>query len=137
MRSHIAHLFLQWWPAGGGFRDASYTNNRLLVLPFMNAGKCRRRILERWLNEDIINRLAPVPELRVVARSTVVRFKNNNDDPQKIGKDLDVQGVLTGRVTQHGDEIAVETDLVRVSGSSEYETSDIRAKCRISPRFKM
>jgi eukaryotic-like serine/threonine-protein kinase len=105
-----------WW-----FRGRTVvTVQSVAVLPFMNAtGNADGEFLSDGLTEDIINRLAQLPELRVVARSTVVRFKNNNDDPQKIGKDLDVQGVLTGRVTQHGDEIAVETDLVRVSDGSQ------------------
>ena len=105
-----------WW-----FRGSSgATVQSVAVLPFMNAtGNPDGEFLSDGLTEDIINRLAQLPELRVLARSTVLRFKNNNDDPQRIGKQLDVQGVLTGRVTQHGDEIAVETDLVRVSDGSQ------------------
>jgi tetratricopeptide (TPR) repeat protein len=60
-----------------------------------------------------------LPELRVLSRSTVFHFKNKDDDPQKIGKDLQVQGVLTGRITRRGDELAVETDLVNVSDGSQ------------------
>jgi serine/threonine protein kinase len=106
-----------WWFCG----RSGATVQSVAVLPFMNAtGNPDGEFLSDGLTEDIINRLAQLPELRVLARSTVLRFKNNNnDDPQKIGKDLDVQGVLTGRVTQHGDEIAVETDLVRVSDGSQ------------------
>nr|HEV7954773.1 protein kinase [Candidatus Acidoferrales bacterium] len=106
-----------WWFRGHN----AATVQSVAVLPFMNAtGNPDGEFLSDGLTEDIINRLAQLPELRVLARSTVLRFKNNNnDDPQKIGKDLDVQGVLTGRVTQHGDEIAVETDLVRVSDGSQ------------------
>jgi serine/threonine protein kinase/tetratricopeptide (TPR) repeat protein len=105
-----------WWLRG----RASATVQSVAVLPFVNAtGNPDGEFLSDGLTEDVINRLAQLPELRVLARSTVLRFKNNNDDPQKIGKQLDVQGVLTGRVTQHGDEIAVETDLVRVSDGSQ------------------
>ena len=105
-----------WWfrPHGGA------TVQSVAVLPFANAtGNSDGEFLSDGLTEDVINRLAQLPELRVVARSTVLRFKNNNEDPQKIGKDLGVQGVLSGRITQHGDEIAVETDLVKVSDGSQ------------------
>lgn len=71
------------------------------------------------LTEDIINRLAQSPELRVLARTSVFRYKNKDEDPQKIGKELQVQGVLTGRITRRGDEVAVETDLVNVSDGSQ------------------
>lgn len=105
-----------WWFRG----HSGATVQSVAVLPFMNAtGNPDGEFLSDGLTEDIINRLAQLPELRVLARSTVLRFKNNNDDLQKVGKDLGVQGVLTGRVTQHGDEIAIETDLVRVSDGSQ------------------
>jgi TolB-like protein len=38
-----------------------------------------------------------------MARSTVFRYKGNQELPQKIGQDLGVSAVLMGRVTQHGD----------------------------------
>src|SRR5208282_5108443 len=47
------------------------------------------------------------------------RYKNKDEDPQKIGKELQVQGVLTGRITRRGDEVAVETDLVNVADGSQ------------------
>jgi len=90
------------------------------VLPFVNAtGDSDGDFLSDGLTEDIINRLAQLPELHVLARSTVFRYKNKEDDPQKIGKDLQVQGVLTGRITRHGDEVAVETDLVNVNDGTQ------------------
>jgi TolB-like protein/Tfp pilus assembly protein PilF/predicted Ser/Thr protein kinase len=90
------------------------------VIPFVNAtGNADGEFLSDGLTEDVINRLAQLPELHVTARSTVLRFKNKDEDPQKIGKELQVQGVMTGRVTQRGDEIAVETDLVNVSDGTQ------------------
>ena len=90
------------------------------VMPFVNAtGNPDAEFLSDGLTEDVINRLAQLPELHVTARSTVLRYRNKDEDPQKIGKDLQVQGVMTGRITQHGDEIAVETDLVNVSDGTQ------------------
>jgi tetratricopeptide (TPR) repeat protein len=54
-----------------------------------------------------------------MARSTVFRFKGKDDDPQKIGQQLQVSAVLMGRITQHGDEVAVQADLVSTSDGSE------------------
>ena len=90
------------------------------VLPFVNAtGNADGEFLSDGLTEDIINRLAQSSELRVLARSTVMRYKNKEQDPQKIGEALEVEGVLTGRISRRGDEIAVETDLVNVSDGSQ------------------
>jgi len=54
-----------------------------------------------------------------MARSTVFRFKGRQDDPQGIGRDLKVRAVLTGRVTQRGDRLVVQTDLISVADGSE------------------
>jgi eukaryotic-like serine/threonine-protein kinase len=105
-----------WW-----FRPHSGASiQSVAVLPFVNAtGNPDGEFLSDGLTEDIINRLAELPELRVLARSTVLRFKNKDDDPGKIGKELQVEGVVSGRITQRGDEIAVETDLVNVSDGTQ------------------
>src|SRR5258708_30723392 len=52
-------------------------------------------------------------------RSTVFRFKGKDDDPQKIGQELEVSAVLMGRITQQGDEVGVQADLVNTSDGSE------------------
>ncbi len=105
-----------WW-----FRPhGTSTIQSVAVLPFVNAtGNPDGEFLSDGLTEDIINQLAQLPELRILARSTVLRFKNKDEDPQKIGKELQVEGVVSGRITQHGDEIAVETDLVNVSDGTQ------------------
>jgi serine/threonine protein kinase/tetratricopeptide (TPR) repeat protein len=105
-----------WWFRG----RASATVQSIAVLPFVNAtGNPDGEFLSDGLTEDIINRLAQLPPLRVLARTTVLRFKNKEEDAQKIGKELRVQGVLTGRITRRGDELAVETDLVNVADGSQ------------------
>jgi len=55
----------------------------------------------------------------VMARSTVFRFKGREDDPQKIGQELQVKALLMGRLTQRGDTIAVQADLVNAADGSE------------------
>src|SRR5262249_33065020 len=51
---------------------------------------------------------------RVMPFSSVLRFKGKQIDPQAVGRELNVQGVLTGRVTQRGDDLLVSTELVDV-----------------------
>ncbi len=65
--------------------------------------------------------------MKVMARSTVFKFKGSQDDPQKIGQTLQVGAVLMGRITQRGDAMAVQADLVNTIDGSElwgshYET---------------
>ena len=92
----------------------------LAVLPFVNAtADANNESLSDGLTESLIGTLSQVPDLKVMARSTVFRFKGKDDDPQKIGQQLQVSAVLMGRITQHGDEVGVQADLVNTSDGSE------------------
>jgi eukaryotic-like serine/threonine-protein kinase len=90
------------------------------VLPFVNTtSDANNEYLSDGLTESLIGTLSQVPDLKVMARSTVFRFKGKDDDPQKIGQLLQVSAVLIGRITQHGDELGVQADLVSASDGSE------------------
>ncbi len=92
----------------------------LAVLPFVNAtADANNEYLSDGLTESLIGTLSQVPDLKVMARSTVFRFKGKDDDPQKIGQQLQVSAVLIGRITQHGDEVGVQADLVSAADGSE------------------
>jgi serine/threonine protein kinase/tetratricopeptide (TPR) repeat protein len=94
--------------------------NSLAVLPFVNAtSDPGNEYLGDGLTESLIGTLSQLPDLRVLARSTVFRFKTNQDDPRQIGQTLQVSAVLTGRITQHGDELRIHTELVDTADGSE------------------
>src|SRR5258708_1734988 len=90
------------------------------VVPFVNASSDpNNEYLSDGLTESLISTLSRLPDLKVMARSSVFRFKGNQEDPQKIGQQLQVSAVLMGRITQHGDEVGVQADLVNTSDGSE------------------
>ena len=92
----------------------------IAVLPFVNATTdANNEYLSDGLTESLISTLSQLPNLKVMARSTVFRYKGNQDDPQKIGNALNVSAVLMGRVTQHGDTLGVQADLVNTADGSE------------------
>lgn len=92
----------------------------IAVLPFVNAtSDPNNEYLSDGLTESLIGTLSQLPDVKVMARSTVFRFKSSEDNPQKIGKDLNVESVLMGRLTQHGDTVAVQADLVSTADGSE------------------
>jgi serine/threonine protein kinase/tetratricopeptide (TPR) repeat protein len=92
----------------------------IAVLPFANAtGDAGNDYLSDGLTESLINALSQLPQLKVMARSTVFRFKGNQDDPQKIGQTLQVSALLMGRIAQRGNEVSVQADLVNTSDGSE------------------
>jgi TolB-like protein/predicted Ser/Thr protein kinase/Flp pilus assembly protein TadD len=105
-----------WMRGGSGAKKI----DSLAVLPFVNATTdANEEYLSDGLTESLIGTLSRVPDLKVMARSTVFRFKGKDDDPQKIGQQLQVSAVLIGRITQHGDEVGVQADLVSASDGSE------------------
>ena len=78
--------------------------NSLGVLPFANvSADPNTEYLSNGVTESIIDGLSQLPNLRVMARSTVFRYKGKDVDPQKVGQELKVGAVLTGRVTQRGE----------------------------------
>jgi serine/threonine protein kinase/Tfp pilus assembly protein PilF len=94
--------------------------NSIAVLPFVNStADANNDYLSDGLTESLISSLSQLPNFKVMARSTVFRFKGKEDDPQQIGKSLQVGAVLVGRITQHGDELGVDADLVNTTDGSE------------------
>jgi serine/threonine protein kinase/Tfp pilus assembly protein PilF len=92
----------------------------LAVLPFANRLKdADLEYFSDGLTESLINTLSQLPRLRVMARSTVFRYKNQSLDARAIGERLGVRAVLLGRVEQHGDEFVVGVELVDVEDGSQ------------------
>jgi len=88
----------------------------LAVLPFTtNAGATSGEYLADGITEGVINYLSQVPMLRVTARSAVFRFKGKETDPQQVGRSLKVDALLTGRIAEQGDDLTVQTELVKVA----------------------
>lgn len=92
----------------------------IAVLPFTNTSKDpESEYLSDGITENIINSLSQIPKLKVMARSTVFRYKGQDVDFQQVGLDLHVQAILTGWVTHYGDFVKIQTELVDVLDGSQ------------------
>jgi serine/threonine protein kinase/Tfp pilus assembly protein PilF len=101
----------------------------IAVLPFVNAtSDAGNDYLGDGLTESLIGTLSQLPDLRVLARSTVFRFKTNQDDPRQIGQTLQVSAVLIGHITQHGDELRIHAELVDTADGTELWGSHYECK---------
>ena len=90
------------------------------VLPFVNKNQdSNTDYLSDGLTESLIDTLSQLPGLRVMARTTVFRYKGRNKDPLEAGQELKVGAVLTGEVSKQGDQLVISTDLIKVSDGSE------------------
>jgi TolB-like protein/Flp pilus assembly protein TadD len=86
------------------------------ILPFENqGGDPEMEYLSDGITESIINSLSRLPQIRVMARSTVFRYKGQQIDPRDVGRRLNLGAVLTGRVAQRQKRLIVGTELVDVS----------------------
>jgi len=92
----------------------------IAVLPFENqSNDAANDYFSDGVTESIINSLSQLPNLRVMGRTTVFRYKGRDADAQAIGKQLGVAAVLTGKVLRQGDTVAIQADLIRVADGSE------------------
>ena len=97
-------------------RPAAPDIDSIAVLPFEYAGSAPDgTYLSDGITEALINGLSKVPDLRVVPRSLVFPYKGKPLDPKRVGRDLKVGAVVTGRVTQHGGELTVTAELIDVA----------------------
>ena len=106
-------------PVGRG-RRAGKSIDSIAVLPFVNAGNDPNAdYLCDGLTEGIINKLSQLPKLKVMARSTVFRYKQSHADAQSIGRELRVRAVLSGRVQEVGERLAINVELVDSADGSQ------------------
>jgi uncharacterized protein (TIGR02996 family) len=90
------------------------------VLPFENGtGDPDAEYLCDGLTESLINSLSRVPELKVISRRSAFTFKDSQEDPPTIGRRLDVEALVMGRVVQRADQLLVTAELVNVRDNSQ------------------
>jgi eukaryotic-like serine/threonine-protein kinase len=99
---------------------AAGDDDSIAVLPFDNTGgDPNAEYLSDGLTESIINRLSTVRGLRVMARSTVFRFKGKNVDPLETARALKVRTVLTGAVSHRQEHLTVRSELADVATGAQ------------------
>jgi serine/threonine protein kinase/tetratricopeptide (TPR) repeat protein len=127
----LAVLFLAVVAASAYYflRPATGAITSVAVLPLVNASSNSDiDYLADGITEGVINHLSRLPQLRVMARSTVFRYRQAQQDPMQIGGQLKVGAVVVGRLSQHGDTVEVETEMVNVSNGSQIWGEQYRRK---------
>ncbi|MFC2167480.1 protein kinase [Acidobacteriota bacterium] len=96
-------------------KSAQEWKNSIAVLPFANmSNDPDQEYFCDGISEEIINALAHVNNLRVVARTSAFTFKNKNVNVIEIGKELHVNTVLEGSVRKAGNRIRIIAQLINV-----------------------
>ncbi len=106
----------------GGFFGYRYFGSNtkqiesIAVMPFVNeSGNANVEYLSDGMTETLIGSLLQIPNLNVKARSSVFRYKGKETNPQTIGKELNVQTILNGRVVMRGDDLTLYVELVNTT----------------------
>jgi len=102
----------------GSYRSRNRANSiqSIAVMPFVNeGGNADLEYLSDGMTETLISSLSQLPSLNVKPRSSVFRYKGKETEPQTIGKELNVQALLNGRVVQRGSDLSLFVELIDVS----------------------
>jgi DNA-binding winged helix-turn-helix (wHTH) protein/TolB-like protein/Flp pilus assembly protein TadD len=92
----------------------------IAVLPFVDeSSDPDAEYINDKIAESLINSLSKLPQLRVVPRSVVAAYKGREIDPRKVGQELNVRAVVTGKMRRHGDIIDIQADLIDLENLSQ------------------
>ncbi len=104
-----AYLFFR---APAGVLTSKGAIDSIAVLPFQNlSGNKDLTYLSDGLSQSLIDRLSELPQLKVISRSSSFKFRDENIDVRSVASQLGVRAILTGSVTQIGEEIVIRFDL--------------------------
>jgi adenylate cyclase len=85
----------------------------IAVLPFVNvAGDPSLEYLSDGIAESLVNNLSQLPHLRVTSRNSAFRYRGRDTDAQKVGRELNVQAVVMGRVADREGLLSISVELV-------------------------
>jgi TolB-like protein/Tfp pilus assembly protein PilF len=85
----------------------------IAVLPFENrSGSSDSEYLSDGLADSLIYRLSQLPNLKVTPTSLVMRYRGKEADVLSVAKDLQVDALMSGRLTQRGDDLSISVQLI-------------------------
>jgi TolB-like protein len=97
----------------------------IAVLPFVNASNNTDvEYLSDGLTESLITSLSQLPKLSVKGRSSVFRYKGKDTQLRQVGKELNVQAILNGRLVQRGNDLTLHIELVDVNTETALWSGD-------------
>ncbi|HEX6084482.1 MAG TPA: winged helix-turn-helix domain-containing protein [Thermoanaerobaculia bacterium] len=108
----VTAVILWRWPS------AARPISAIAVLPFTNSDP-RSEHVSDGLTELLIDKLSRLPELRVMARSTVFSYKGKKLPPADAGKELDVGAVITGHLRREGNQYDIHVEMIDVRDGAQ------------------
>ena len=95
-----------------GRENASHAIHSLIVLPFVNLStEPDSDFFSDGLTEEIIDKVARIPNLRLIARTTSFQYKGTSKDIRKVGQEVNADAVLEGSVRRQGNRLRITAQL--------------------------
>jgi len=117
-RSEFSHQATEKVTASSSNKDSPHINS-IAVLPFVNISSDKEQeYFSDGLSEELLNLLAKIPQLRVIARTSSFSYKGKDATVSQVAKDLKVAHVLEGSVRKSGSTFRITAQLIRASDSS-------------------
>ena len=127
--------------AGGWFlwnRARSPVSIRsIAVLPFANlTGRSDNEALSDGLAVEMMNRLARLPGLRVVSRSSAFAYKGRQVGARRVAQELNVDSILEGSVRENDASLRITVQLVRIEAGAQGDGAASQAPVRMWRRLR-
>lgn len=91
----------------------------IAVLPFANtSGDPNLDYLSDGIASNIRYSLSELPKTKVIASSSVFRYKGEQIQPEKVGRELNVRAIVTGRFNEHGQDVSADVELIDTNDGS-------------------
>lgn len=101
-------------------RTAATAIDSIAVIPFVNSGDTPGTdFLSDGISEGLINNLAQLPNLKVIARSSSFKFKGAGIDVRTVARTLGVGVLVTGRLAQMNGQLRMTVELVKGSDGTQ------------------
>ena len=108
-----------WLVTHAGAGDAARDMKSVAVLPFANmSAEAENEYFSDGITDDIITHLSKIADLKVISRTSVMRYKDSDKSIQEIGQDLGVAAILEGGVRRSGDQVRINAQLIDVESDS-------------------
>jgi TolB-like protein/Flp pilus assembly protein TadD len=115
----LASIGLGYWVFGNRAAPAKQIES-IAVMPFVNVSRDpNTEYLSDGISESLINSMSQWSQLKVIARSSVFKYKGKEIDPEEVAKTLGVGAIVTGRVVQRGDELQVSVELMNAQNKTQ------------------
>jgi TolB-like protein/Flp pilus assembly protein TadD len=109
--------------------DASREKNRIAVLPFRNISPDPKDdYFAEGMTEELISTLSKIRELKVISRTSVMRFKQSEKSLVEIAGELRVGAVLEGSVRKIGEDLRITAQLIDVGRDEHLWSEDYDRK---------